>query len=376
LIKPQDNPTLLKNKIHMKKILINALSGIGDALMFTPALKFLRDSLPDSQIDVLVMYKGVEDIYKRLQQISNVYHHDFLNSNPLASLKFVLSFRKKYDATINVYPANRKEYNGITFLIGAKKRSAVDYIRMNTKEFGFLNNVTIQENDELHNVEENIKQVENLIGKKCSEISPLLFPLKEDDISFADEFIKNNNLQNHKMIIGMHPGCSTLKNHINRRWAPENFGRLADKLIKKYNAEVLIFGGPEELDLKNEVYANVGSENVIIVNTNNLAQTAALIKKCNLFVTNDSSLMHVASAMQTNVAALIGPTNTSYIHPWKTNHKIISLSLDCSPCFFYSPKPLICKRDDVQFKCVRELTPDFAMTEIESFVKESNIQPN
>jgi len=48
------------------KILIIALSGIGDALMFTPALRLLRSQLPDAQIDMLVMIKGAKDIYKNL----------------------------------------------------------------------------------------------------------------------------------------------------------------------------------------------------------------------------------------------------------------------------------------------------------------------
>ena len=79
------------------------------------------------------------------------------------------------------------------------------------------------------------------------------------------------------------------------------------------------------------------------------------MKRCNLFVTNDSSQMHIAAAMQLNVVAIIGPTNKNYIYPWKTEQKIASLNLDCSPCFFYSPKPLICTRDDVKFKCIKEL---------------------
>ena len=48
------------------------------------------------------------------------------------SLKFIFSFRGKYDVSINVYPSNRKEYNVINFLIGAKQRAAVKYL---TKRF-------------------------------------------------------------------------------------------------------------------------------------------------------------------------------------------------------------------------------------------------
>jgi heptosyltransferase-2 len=68
--------------------------------------------------------------------------------------------------------------------------------------------------------------------------------------------------------------------------------------------------------------------------------------------------MHIASALKLNVIAIIGPTNTNYIHPWQTRHNIVSLNLDCSPCFFYSPKPLTCFRSDIQFKCIKELGID------------------
>ena len=59
------------------KILILALSGIGDALMFTPALKLLRQSLPSAQIDALVMYQGTKEIYKASPNLNKVIHFDF-----------------------------------------------------------------------------------------------------------------------------------------------------------------------------------------------------------------------------------------------------------------------------------------------------------
>ncbi len=129
------------------KILIIALSGIGDALMFTPALKLLKKNLPEAQIDALVMVKGAEDIYSSNPNINQVYYFDFLKERKLKSLKFVGGLRNKYDASINVYPSNRKEYNTINFLIGAKQRVGVRYLRRNKQNFGFLNNVTIPEDD-------------------------------------------------------------------------------------------------------------------------------------------------------------------------------------------------------------------------------------
>ncbi len=337
------------------KILVLALSGIGDALMFTPALSSLKKIYPDSEIDCLVMYKGVSDIYKNLEEISEVKYWDFLDKPKIESLSFVMGLRGKYDISINIYPSNRKEYNLINFLIGARKRVAVKYLRRDFVNLGFLNNVRIEENDSLHNVEENVKLIEKISGSRIKDVSGLILNITQEDENYARNFLIENNISENETVIGFHPGCSTLKNHANRRWSTKKFAELAGLFINKRHARVLIFGGPEEYELKVEIIKHAGSKNIIAVETDSLIHTAAVMKRCNLFVTNDSSLMHVASALKLKVVALIGPTNPNYIHPWKTEHRIASLNLECSPCFYYSPKPLTCSRKDVKFKCIKEL---------------------
>jgi heptosyltransferase-2 len=326
----------------------------------------LKREQPEAEIDALVMFGGVNDIYKRTGLFSKIHHFDFLEKGAVKSLRFVLSLRKKYDVSISVYPANRREYNIINFLIGAKKRCGVDYKRMNRVNFGFLNNVTVPEYDDRHNAQTNIALVEKLLGKELEAEPGYLFPLLPEDMAFANEFI---SMLPEGIIIGFHPGCATLKNHIKRRWEPEKFSELGKRLISEQNAVVLIFGGPDEKELKEKVRAGIDSERAFAVETKNLAQSAAVIKKCDLFVTNDSSLMHTASAMKTKTAALIGPTNTAYIHPWHTEYKIVSLVLDCAPCFFYSPKPLQCSREDVQYKCIRELSVEKVYSVVTGFLQ-------
>jgi len=347
------------------KILLIALSGIGDALMFTPALKKLKDEKPDSEIDALVMYKGVEDIYKNLPQISNVIYWDFLKKNKFKSLLFMLKLRNKYDAAINVYPSNRREYNLISLITGAHKRAAVEYLRLDFRNLGFLNNIRVKENDSLHNVEENIRMAEKLIEKKIDKIPPLLLNLSDDNLQFADEYFSERSINKDDLVIGFHPGCSTLKNHERRRWEPYKFAELGKRLIEDHNAKIFVFGGPEEDELKNDIVNRINLPGVENVRTKSLTQTAAIMKRCNVFITNDSSLMHVAAALQLNTIAIIGPTNKNYIHPWQTEHSIVSLNLECSPCFYYSPKPLTCSRNDVQFKCIRELSVELVYDSVE-----------
>jgi lipopolysaccharide heptosyltransferase II len=350
------------------KILLIALSGIGDALIFTPALKLMRNELPDAQIDVLTMINGVKDLYSRNPNINKVIYFNFLKEGFIRSLSYLLGLRGNYDVTINVYPSNRKEYNIINFLLGAPKRVAVNYLRNDFQNLGWLNNETFKEDDSLHNAQTNIRLVEKLLDKKYDEEPPFELFLNNDDDIKGVKFLNENNISRSDLIIGFHPGTAILKNQIKRRWEPDKFAELGKRLIEKHDAKVLIFGGPDEKALKENIRSMINSDSAYSVLNLSLPESAAVMKRCKIFVTNDSSLMHIASALKLNIVAIIGPTNTNYIHPWKTDYKIVSLNLECSPCFVYSPRPLICIRDDVKFKCIKELTVEMVYKEVLKFI--------
>jgi heptosyltransferase-2 len=197
---------------------------------------------------------------------------------------------------------------------------------------------------------------EALIGKIFKEEPPLEFLIPEGGRKTAEKYLNDFGIAEKELVVGFHPGCATLKNHIKRRWEPGKFAELGKKLISNHSARILIFGGPEEEELKEKIFSLIGSHKVNVVNAESLTKSTAIMKRCNVFITNDSSQMHIAAALGLKVVAIIGPTNSKYIHPWKTEHQIVSLNLDCAPCFFYSPKPLVCNRIDVKFKCIKELT--------------------
>ncbi len=348
------------------------MSGIGDALMFTPSLKIIKEKYPEAVIDALVMFRGAEQFYKEIPEINKVHYHDFINSSIFSSLLFVLRLRGKYDISFNVYPSNRREYNIINLLIGAGKRAGVDYLRKNFVNLGFLNNERIREDDNLHNVEENVRLVEKALDIRSEEIPSLSFPIDKSGEIYAAEYLEKIKVDEDDFVVGIHAGCSVLKNHINRRWEPEKFAEVSRNLIDKRNAKILLFGGPDEDELKNNIISQIASDDALNVKTGNILQTAALMKRCNLFLTNDSGLMHIAAALDLNILTILGPTNENYIKPWKARHKIVSLRLDCSPCFYYSPKPLTCYREDVKFKCIRELESEMVLDSIGEFLKEES----
>ena len=340
-----------------EKILILAFPGIGDALLATPMIELLRKAKPDAEIHAFVMFSSTREMYEADPCIDKVHHYDFLNASKTGALKFVSGLRRThFDISINIYPQNRREYNIISRMIGAKKRLAVKYRRRDAQNMSWLNTDTILEDDMLHCVEENVRLLSMLgIQQDIREavLPKLRMNLTEKHVQWADAWIHERKIGKDELLIGFHAGTALFKNHIRRRWEPGKFAELAERLTKEVGAKVLLFGGPDDADANAIVRAKAGAF-VIPVEAKSILDSAALMRRLNLFVSNDSALMHIAGALELPTAAIFGPTNETYVHPWKTRYKIVHTGIDCRPCFIYSPKPLTCYRLDPteHFLCI------------------------
>ena len=337
------------------KILINALSGIGDALMFSPALSVLKKHLPDAQTEMMVMFKAVRDIYLNNPNISKIHFIDFLNQPRWKSLRHVINLRKnRYDASLNVYPSNRKEYNIINFLIGARLKIAHRYNNLSAREFDFLNNRLVKETKDLHNVIENFNLICQLAPHaKSDELGRLEIYIPLEDEIWATKYCINNKLTD-KLIIGFHAGSATFKGHINKRWGIEKYTALAEKLNKDFDAKIVLFGN--EAELNNKILGEIRNF-AFYPETDSINKSLALIEKCRLFVSGDTAFMHIAAALGIPQVAIFGYTNYRELYPWKNKHILIKKELECSPCFYNSPRPVKCiyKGND-EFKCMRDIS--------------------
>ncbi len=337
------------------KILVNALSGIGDAIMFSPALAVLKKHIPDSTIDMLVMYEQVKDIYSNNPHINNIYYVDFLRQSRMKSFKDISVIRKNsYDVSLNVYPSNRKEYNLLGLRLGANKRLGTKYLHFSKANMDFLNTNLTREIKDRHNVLENFDLVKILDPDIAEdELGNLEIKLPEKERNFADKFIDENRIKG-EMLIGFHAGSATFKGHINKRWADEKYAELAKVLNKKYNAKILLFG--TEGEVNNKIYEGI-KDFAFIPKVKNIMESLALMEKCSLFVSNDTGLMHLAAALQIPTAAIFAYTNYNELAPWKNKHIIVRKDLPCSPCFFNSPKAVKCIfKGEEKYKCIKTIT--------------------
>lgn len=337
------------------KILISALSGIGDALIFSPSLSLLKKKIPDCEIDMLVMFKQVAELYQNNPNINRIHLIDFLNQPKIKSFRGVMQLRKlKYDCSINVYPSNRKEYNLISYLIGAKRRIATRYNHYSFSNLHFLNTDLANESKNRHNALQNLDLIKKLIPDiKDEDAGNYEVYITGDDRNYAVDILKIFE-KDYKFLFGFHAGSAVFKGHINKRWDADKFAQLAILLNKKYNAGILIFGTEKDV---NETISNSSREITFLPFVTTLNQTLAFMEKCRLFVTNDSALMHLASALNIPTAAIFGYTNYKELHPWKSNHLVIRKEFECSPCFFNSPKSVKCIYKGVDmFKCIKTIS--------------------
>jgi len=338
------------------KILINALSGNGDALMFSPSLRLLKEKLPDSEIDMLVMFRSVKEMYDQNPFLNKIHFIDFLKQSKIKSLADVRRLKNnEYDYSINVYPANRLEYNIVNAFLGAKKKIAHHYMHTDFSRAEFLNDILIDEVKDRHNVLQNLDLIKSVADVKDGEAGQMEIYISDEDKAKAGEWMKVVNPEN-KHLIGFHPGSSLLKNHIHKRWDKSKYAELGNRLIKDHNARILLFGN--EFDLNNEINSQMNGQGMI-ASTDNYMDSIARMEHCKLFVSNDTAFMHSAAALQIPTVGIFAYTNSKELYPWKTKHIVVRKELECSPCFYNSPRPATCIfKGEEEFKCMKQIQVD------------------
>lgn len=332
------------------KFLINALSGNGDALMFSPALRLLKEKLPDSEIDMLVMFRSVKDMYKENPFLNEIHFIDFLKQSKLRSLSDVRRLSKNnYDYSINVYPANRMEYNITNSFLGAKKKIAHHYLHTGLARGEFFNDILVNEIKDRHNVLQNLDLIKPIVNVSDEEAGSMEIFFSSEYREKAEVWLKENNPEN-KLLVGFHPGSSILKNHIHKRWDKAKYAELGNMLMKDYNAKILLFGN--EFELNGEINALMDNKG-LISSTHDFMDSISRMQHCRLFVSNDTAFMHSAAALKIPTIGIFGYTNYKELYPWKTKNVVIRKDLECSPCFYNSPKPAECIfTGEEEFKCI------------------------
>jgi heptosyltransferase-2 len=340
--------------LPIKNIIVIALPGIGDTVNCTPLFKPLKRAFPDAHVTALVMYRTCKEVLDGNPYIDEIILWEFMKEGLISSIGFLRSLRSRgFDVSIMCYPANRIEYNVVSFIIGARLRLAHQYAHQNLRNLFFLNNRTLMERPELHNAQENLRLLSLLGVEPNKEDRALSLTLGDEDRASASKFLQG--LPPHEYLVCMHVWSTTLKNMHMKCWPIENFAALADMLGRDFNCQILLLQGPNDVEA-NRKLMQASHSRLHVVEGTTVRQSASLLERCDLFITNDSGPMHIAAAAGAPILAVFGPTDPVKLHPWTGEYRIVRTGIDCSPCFYYSPRPLNCKRTD--YACLTQLSVD------------------
>jgi len=179
-----------------------------------------------------------------------------------------------------------------------------------------------------------------------AESKSLVLNLEEGERAWSIDFLKRNGWDKGRRVVGINPGATYGKA---KRWYPERFASLTDKLMGE-GMMVIVFCGPGERPIVEEIKNHVSSKPIIAAEGISIRELSSLIERCSIFISNDTGPMHLASALKVPVVAIFGSTDPNITGPVGEGHRIIYKGAECSPCFLRK-----CPKD---FRCMELITVD------------------
>lgn len=353
------------------KILIINPGGIGDLVMFTPALKILKNNFPKASIDMFLSYTaGRTGIFQGSEIVNKIFLFDFSRHSgiPLSGtifnfftkIKLILNLRKeKYDLVFVASGVSPLKGSLLAFLISGKNNTG-EYRKFKLPFYSHQ----IKLDGDLHKIEANLKILKSL-GIKIENFPSPFFETSESDKKFAEEFISKNNLEN-KILIGFSIGSGTLQQF--KLWPKENFIELGRKILNSHqDAFILLFGSSDEKNFCFEVKNYLGKNSMPVIGLT-LNQVAVLTDRCRIFISSDTGLCHIAATTKTDLIVVFGPTIAKRTGPFGKNVYIILEK--CS----YQYHDVFTKNYNFNkvHECLKKITPDIVLNKINQVLKNGN----
>ncbi len=339
------------------KILIIKLSSLGDIILSTAALRAIREKFPKEahgnfKISFLIGEES-KDILLRSPYIDELLVCDLKHKDKglkgLWSIGRILR-KKGFDIVIDLQ--NSRSSHILSYLSGCINRYGYD-----NKKFSFLLNHSIKDEKPPMDPVTHQFRVLKMLGIDLLDNSLELWPSPED-VKRVEDLLDAQWLSDAQKIVGINISAS--KRWSTKLWPREYLMQLCVELGFR-DIRVVITGTADDL-----VYANMlinSLKNTKIINAcgkTSVNELAVLIKKCNVFISADSSPLHIASAVGTPFIALFGPTDARRHLPPGKNYIVINKDLECSPC--YKTK---CRSK----RCMAGITPAEVLAALEKLIK-------
>ncbi|MCP4344754.1 MAG: lipopolysaccharide heptosyltransferase II [Desulfobacterales bacterium] len=354
-------------------MLVVKLSAIGDVIHTLPALNAIRKQYPSAYVTWLVeeaarsLVEGHEAldrvlVSKRKRWVKILFSSKSRYSERMEALKQTCVFIKElrnthYDLVID-FQALLKSGVLIGLAKGERKAGFDKGMEHMEHSYLFLNERIKPVAMDNHAILRSMMLLDAL-GIETDEIEYKL-PVREQDRKRVDDLLARYSAvesKGKKLLAALNP----VAKWETKLWSNLKFAILADKLAEKYNARIVLTGGPEDRPVIQDIISRMKTHAVNLAGETTLKMLAALFEKTNFVVTTDTGPMHLAAAVGTPVVALFGPTAPWRTGPFGNNHQVIRAGLECSPCF---------KRQCSTTECMEQISVQNVMEGVEKIIQD------
>lgn len=311
------------------KIVVRGTNWIGDAVMTIPALRELRRIFADAHI-TLCTRSWAQGIFSDAEFIDAILPFDKAKNSFQTVFQQAKLWRgQKFDLAVllpnSFESAVLAKLGGVPTRFGYATEKRSFLLTESFKVPGWKN-----ARHEIYYYLNLITEIEkSLFGQtKVLQTEPLFnLNVSAERRSQARLILKDHGVDSSKKIIALGVGST---NSLAKRWHAESYARLNDRLQAELDADVVLIGSKDELNVSNKVSDISKFKPRVLTGNTNLSEAVAVLAEVDLLVANDMGLAHVASAVGTKTLVIFGPTNDKTTKP--VGAEIIRKNVECAPC--------------------------------------------
>jgi len=347
------------------KIMVRATNWVGDAVISLPALEALRERFPHTEI-VLVAKPWVSELYSHHPAVNRqiVYDADGKHRGARRFRQLIDALRAEaFDAAILLQNA----FHAAWMAWRARVPVRLGYARDGRAAL-LTDAIEVPPSAAYGHQAYYYLQLLFRAGvidkpEPARPITEARLVLENAERAWAANHLRLLGLEGPRFLVGLNPGAFFGPA---KRWLPDRFAALADRLIGALHADVLIFGSPAERPLAEQIARAMKHTPTIVAGETTLRQFMALLAQCRLVVTNDSGPMHLAAALGLAVVAIFGSSDERATGPMSSRARVVKHNVPCSPCLL--------RECPIDFRCMMGLTVEDVYRAALELVKELDIR--
>lgn len=325
-----------------QRILVVRLDRIGDVVLSTPVLQALREAYPSAFIAMMVR-RVCTELVEGNPYINEVitYDKDRSHRGFLAGIRLAVGLREwRFDTALVLHPTLRSHL--MVWLAGIPVR--IGYDRKGGRLLTHRMPHRKQEGQQ-HEADYTLEMVRTL-GLTPGRPQPFVPVLPERDRRVG-ELLASRGVKPSDVLVAVHPSASC----VSKRWMPERFAYVADRLIKAHGVTVILVGGAPDAVHARTVETWMAHQPINLAGALSLGELACLLKRCRVLISNDSGPVHIAAAVGTPVVAIFGRNERGLSSgrwgPLGPRHVVLRKDVGCTVCLAHN-----C---DIHFLCLQSL---------------------